>query len=133
MDNMWNQMAGWPYSAMNNGGMNGPGYWDMPWDDQWMGFGPGFGPGPGPCPWEGYEPWMPPKKVWTAVPYCAASNSACTIIWDICLMMTQWRTTDRRQDMYPDWACLRYRPTNKQNMYDENPGYFHSGVFSCNF
>lgn len=62
MDNMWNHMAGWPYSAMNNGGMNGPGYWDMPWDDQWMGFGPGYGPGPGPCPWEGFDPWMPPKK-----------------------------------------------------------------------
>lgn len=58
MDNMWNYMAGWPYSAMNNGGMNGPGYGDMPWDDQWM----GIGPGPGPCPWDGYQPWMPPKK-----------------------------------------------------------------------
>ena len=62
MDNMWNHMTGWPFSAMNNGGMYGPGYWDMPWDDQWMGFGPGYGPGPGPCPWEGFEPWMPHKK-----------------------------------------------------------------------
>ena len=59
---MWNRMAGWPYSAMNNGGMNGPGYGDMPWDDQWMGIGPGPGYGPGPCPWDGYQPWMPPKK-----------------------------------------------------------------------
>ncbi len=64
MDNMWNHMAGLPYSAMNNGGMNGPVFGDVPAHDPWMGpgTGPGFGPGPGPgpCPWDGYKP-MPPK------------------------------------------------------------------------
>lgn len=70
MDNMWNYMAGPPYSAVNNGGMNGLTPGDIPGYDQWPGYGPGagygsgmgYGPGAGygPCPWDGYGPWMPP-------------------------------------------------------------------------
>jgi len=60
---MWNNMAGWPYNAMNSGGMKEPMPGGMPGYDHWCpGYGPGYGPGPGPCPWDGYEPWMPPKK-----------------------------------------------------------------------
>jgi hypothetical protein len=60
LDNMWNNMAGWPYNAMNSGGMNGYMPGDLPGYGPGHGYGPG--PGPGPCPWDGYEPWMPPKK-----------------------------------------------------------------------